>query len=163
MQISVTERWWPTTGIRAAEMLERGADLSDGERAEANAEIEARARREKSPPFVRREQMVLKKSSMRGVWIAEVVSPALGLDTHMLNAEIHHIPAGVHTDKQRHAERVLHVMTGTGYSIIEGERFRLGDRRDFNPHQDGILVPALRDGFRRPTSLSAACRGCSKT
>jgi gentisate 1,2-dioxygenase len=40
----------------------------------------------------------------------------------MLNAEIHHIPPGVHTDKMRHAERLVHVMTGTGHTIIEGER-----------------------------------------
>src|SRR5690349_18657275 len=122
MQVSITERWWPTTGIRALEKLEQGADLSDGERAEAERERAARARREASPPFVRREQMVLKKSSMRGIWVAEVVSPALGLETHMLNAEIHHIPPGVHTDKMRHAERLIHVMTGTGHTIIEGER-----------------------------------------
>ncbi|MCC6177321.1 MAG: cupin domain-containing protein [Chloroflexi bacterium] len=122
MQVSVSERWWPTTGIRALEMLERGADLSAGERAEAERERAARALREASAPFVRREQMTLAKSSHRGVWIAEVVSPALGLDTHMLNAEIHHLPPGVRTDKQRHADQLMHVLTGSGHSVIEGER-----------------------------------------
>jgi gentisate 1,2-dioxygenase len=123
MQITVTERWWPTMGIRALEKLEAGADLSAGERAEAERERAARARREKSPPFIRRDQIKLRPSSHRGVYVGEIVNPALGSETHLLAAEMHHLPPGVHTDRHRHAERVMHVMTGTGHSIIDGERY----------------------------------------
>src|SRR5688500_2842144 len=122
MQISVTERWWPTMGIRALEQLERGADLSAGQRAEGEREEAARARREGAPPVVRRDQIKLRRSSHRGVYIGEIVNPVIGLETHMLAAEIHHLPPGVHTDRHRHAERVVHVMTGSGYSIIDDER-----------------------------------------
>src|SRR4051812_30628662 len=98
MQISVTERWWPTMGIRALEKLEAGSPLSAGEQAEAERERAAKARREGSPPFVRREQVVLRPSSHRGVYLGEIVNPSLGLETHMIHAEIQHIPPGVHTD-----------------------------------------------------------------
>lgn len=123
MQVTVTERWWPTMGIRALEQLERGADMTDGERAEAERERAARARREASVPFVRRDQIKLQRSSHRGVYIGDIVTPAIGQDTHMLAAEMHHIPPKTHTDRHRHAERVMHVMTGTGYSIIDDVRY----------------------------------------
>jgi gentisate 1,2-dioxygenase len=123
MQVSITERWWPTLGIRALEQLERGADLSEGERAEAEREKAAAARRRQSPPFIRRDQIRLKRSSHRGVYIGEIVNPVLGSDSHILAAEIHHLPPGAHTDRHRHAERVVHVMTGSGYSIIDDERY----------------------------------------
>jgi gentisate 1,2-dioxygenase len=123
MQITVTERWWPTMGIRALEKLEGGSDMSAGERAEAERERAARARREQSPPFIRRDQITLRRSSHRGVYIGEIVNPSNGCETHLVHAEMHHLPPGSHTDKHRHSERVVHVMTGTGYSIIEGERY----------------------------------------
>jgi gentisate 1,2-dioxygenase len=110
-------------GIRALEQLERGGDLSRGERAEAEREREARARREASAPFIRRSQIQLQRSSHRGVYVGEIVNPALGSETHLLAAEIHHLPPGVHTDRHRHAERVMHVMSGSGYSIIDDQRY----------------------------------------
>jgi gentisate 1,2-dioxygenase len=123
MQVTVTERWWPTMGIRALEQLERGGDLSRGERAEAEREREAQARREASAPFIRRGQIQLQRSSHRGVYIGEIVNPALGSETHLLAAEIHHLPPGIRTDRHRHSERVMHVMSGSGYSIIDDERY----------------------------------------
>src|SRR3982074_2500501 len=122
MQVSITERWWPTMGVRALEQLERGGPLAAGELAEAARGRAARARRESSPPFIRRDQIQLLPSSHRGVYIGEIVNPVLGSDTHILAAEFHHLPPGVHTDRPRHAERLVHVMTGSGYSIIGDER-----------------------------------------
>lgn len=122
MQVSITERWWPTTGVRALQQLERGAPLSAGEQAEAERERAARQRREVSPPFIRREQIKLRPSSHRGVYVGEIVNPSQGSDTHILAAEIQHLAPGVHTDRHRHAERVMHVMTGSGYSVIGDER-----------------------------------------
>lgn len=110
-------------GIRAVEQMDRGADLTAGERAEAERERAAKTRREKSPPFIRRDQIKLQRSSHRGVYIGEIVNPALGSETHMISAEMYHIPPGVHTDKVRHLEQVVHVMTGTGYSIIDDQRY----------------------------------------
>src|SRR6187397_733637 len=122
MQISTTEKWWPTMGIRALELLEQGAQLTDGERAEAERERAAAARRKASPPFIKREQIKLQPSSHRGVYIGDIVTPAMGAESHILTAQIHHIPPGAHTDYHRHSERVMLVMSGSGHSIIEGER-----------------------------------------
>ena len=123
MQVSVTEKWWPTLGIRALEQRERGADLTPGEQAEAAREEANRKRREVSAPFIYRKQIQLARSSHRGVYIGDIVSPAMGVETYMLSAQIHHLPPGVHTDNHRHAERVMHVMTGYGHSIIDGKRY----------------------------------------
>ncbi|MHB8619200.1 MAG: cupin domain-containing protein [Chloroflexota bacterium] len=123
MQVSITDRWWPTEGIRAVEQLERGADLTPGERAEAERERQAQVSRHASPPFIRRDQIKLTRSSHRGVYIGDIVSPVLGVETHMLAAQFHHLPPGVHTDRHRHSERVMHVMTGSGHSIIDGQRY----------------------------------------
>lgn len=123
VRFEVTDRWWPTMGTRALDLAENGAQLSSGEKAEAERERQSRERRLASPPFVRRDQIKLDKSSHRGVYIGDIVSPDLGLATHMLSAEIQHIPPGVHTECHRHGERLVHVMTGTGYSMIDGVRY----------------------------------------
>jgi gentisate 1,2-dioxygenase len=71
---------------------------------------------------IRRSQIQLQRSSHRGVYIGEIVNPALSSESHLLAAEIQHLPPGVHTNRHRHAERVVHVMSGSGYSIIDGDR-----------------------------------------
>lgn len=121
--VTVTNRWWPTLDARALDLLEQGEQLTDAERAQAEYERAARARRLVSPPFIRRAEIALQPSSHRGVYIGSIVSPHMGLETHMLAAEMHHLPPGIHTERHRHGERLMHVMTGYGHSVIDGERY----------------------------------------
>ncbi|MDF3042571.1 MAG: Cupin 2 conserved barrel domain protein, partial [Thermomicrobiales bacterium] len=121
--ITVENRWWPTLDARALDLLEQGATLTDAERAQAEFEREARARRVASPPFIRRNDIHLQPSSHRGVFIGDIVAAHMNVETHMLAAQMQHLPPGVHTERHRHGERLMHVMTGTGHSIIDGERY----------------------------------------
>ena len=120
--VTITNRWWPTLDARALDLLDQGVQLTDAERAQAEYERAARARRIASPPFVRRDEIVLQPSSHRGVYIGTIVAAHIGLETHMLAAEMHHLPPGLHTERHRHGERLMHVMTGAGYSIIDDVR-----------------------------------------
>jgi gentisate 1,2-dioxygenase len=80
------------------------------------------ARRRKSPPIIKRGQVKLEPSSYKGVYIGHIVNAVQGSFNHMLAAEYHHMAPGTKTEPHRHSERVVHVMTGYGYSVIEGER-----------------------------------------
>ena len=90
--VTVENRWWPTLDARALDLLEQGETLTDAERAQAEFEREARARRVASPPFIRRSQIELQPSSHRGVFIGDIVAAHTGVETHMLAAQMQHLP-----------------------------------------------------------------------
>jgi gentisate 1,2-dioxygenase len=123
MEITVTDRWWPTQSERLADLAGKNVPMTDGERAEAEREKTAAERRRKSPPLMKRSTIRLQQSSHKGVHVGHIISPHLGFDTHMLAAEIHHMRPGASTEMHRHSERVVHVMTGSGYSLIDGQRY----------------------------------------
>lgn len=112
-------RWWPTLSARLAALAEGGATLSPSESYRAQEERAAAQRRAASRQFVKRSEIVLRPSSHANVWLGDVVSAAMGRESHILQCEIQHIPAGCETTRHRHGERVCFVMSGSGTMLIE--------------------------------------------
>jgi quercetin dioxygenase-like cupin family protein len=152
----VTERrgdkWWPNEGTRLREALRSGARLSSGERAAAEREVAAEERRRRSPVVVRRQDAVFEPSSYKGVHIARIVDPSLGIEVRNVQLSVHRIAPGAHTEDHRHSERVIHVLNGTGHVIIDGQR------HDWGPHdsihiQNGAWHQFFNDSPDRPAHL----------
>lgn len=57
-------RWWPSDPERPVDLYQAGAVMISAERAEADRELEARARRSATPPVLRREDVVFDRSSI---------------------------------------------------------------------------------------------------
>ncbi len=48
------------------------------------------------------------------------------MEVRNIQMEVHRLLPGVHTEEQRDAESVLHVLNGHGYSVIDGKRYEWG-------------------------------------
>lgn len=119
---------WQNHSERLAELYMAGAELSSIERAMAVEELAARERRLTSIPVVRGRDLTFEKTSWPGVEVAYVIDPHLGVEVRNFTLELHRIAPGAHTPPQRYLERVVHVLSGTGHSVLDGERF------DWGPH-----------------------------
>ncbi len=60
-------QWWPSEPERLVDLYRAGAVMSSAERAEAERELEARARPSATPPVLRREDVVFEPSSIKGL------------------------------------------------------------------------------------------------
>ena len=127
-------RWWPSEPERLVRVLEAGGTLTRAERAVAERELAARERRERTPPVIRREDVVFEPSSLTGVQIASIIAPLDDLEDRLISLEIHRLLPGAHSEARRANEAVYHVLNGRGYSLIGGQRY------DWGPH-DSLHVP----------------------
>lgn len=120
------DKWWASEGQRLVELYESGATMTNGERAAAERELAARARREKTPIVVRRESVVFEASSYKGIDIGYVVAPHLGMEVRNIQLEIHRLRPGARTEAYRNGEMVCHVLNGNGHTIIDDKQFEWG-------------------------------------
>ena len=127
-------RWWPSEPERLVQVLEAGGVMTSAERAAAERELEARRRRQLSPPVIRREDVVFEASSLKGLHIGTIIGPHLGIDVRNIGLEIHRLLPGAHTEARLGNEVVYHVLNGRGHSIVDGKRY------DWGPH-DSLHVP----------------------
>lgn len=125
-------RAWENPADRLVDLLEQGVTLTRVERAVAEAELQARERRRRSPAVVRGKDLVFEPSSWPGVEIAYVISPYLhGIEVQNFTLEMHRIAPKASTRRHRHWERVCHVLSGTGYTLFGAD----GERRvEWGPH-----------------------------
>jgi quercetin dioxygenase-like cupin family protein len=126
-------RWWPNEADRLVSLYEAGRTLSGSERAAAERELAARARRAATPPVLRRDDVVFETSSYKGIEVGSIISQHLGIEVRNISLEIYRLLPGAHTESHRHNEAVYHVLNGRGWSVIDEKRY------DWGPH-DSIHV-----------------------
>jgi quercetin dioxygenase-like cupin family protein len=79
--------------------------------------------------FLAASDAVIERSEHRGDWKVGLVDRHLGFDNRILAMYVHQMPPAAHTETHKHGEAIVYVLSGTGYSIVEGEEFewRAGD------------------------------------
>ncbi|MDP2726298.1 MAG: cupin domain-containing protein [Dehalococcoidia bacterium] len=73
--------------------------------------------------IIKRGEIRLEPSEYKGVYIGNVITPETGFFNATTNVYIHHIAPGARTPMHRHDETLLHVLSGTGYSVIGGDEY----------------------------------------
>jgi gentisate 1,2-dioxygenase len=128
------DRWWPHETWKYADLLEEGQYLTSYERFVAEREMKRREARTGMPAIIRREELVFEPTRAPGVYVGYVVAPHMNQEAPSHTVEILHLRPGARTLLVREYETVAHVLSGSGYSEIYGERLQWG------PH-DSIHVP----------------------
>ena len=94
---------------------------------------ERRAEREKnsarSRVFMKAREVVIERSEHRGDWKVGLIDRYYGFDNSVLGMYVHQMPPDSHTETHKHGEAIVYVLSGRGYSLVEGERheWRQGD------------------------------------
>ena len=133
-EASVTgERWWPHEAWKYVDLQDEGQRLTSYERWLADRERERRRRREKMASIVKRESIRFEGTRAPGVFVGYMVAPHLDTEAPSHTVEILHLRPGAATIPSRENESVYHVLSGSGHSVIYGER------HDWGPH-DSIHI-----------------------
>jgi quercetin dioxygenase-like cupin family protein len=74
-------------------------------------------------PLVARDRDIPWVSTPQDAKVKLMVASELGYATMGSNVLKAEIPVGWHTGKHRHGEESMHILEGTGYSIVAGQRF----------------------------------------
>ena len=83
---------------------------------------------------VKKDEVKLKPSPIyKGVYTGTLVGPETGCFCSTHTVDLFHIPPGVTTGVYRHDDLLLHVLNGTGYSIIDDVKYEWG-------HGDSIHI-----------------------
>ena len=98
--------------------------LATHERRAAREEVKRSAR-----VILPAAEAVIERSEHRGDWKVGLIDRYLGFDNRVLAMYVHQMPPASHTETHKHGEAIVYVLSGRGYSIVEGERFewRAGD------------------------------------
>ena len=145
-------RWWPSEPERLVRLLEAGEAMTTAERAMAERELAARERRSKTPPVLRREDVVFEPSSFKGLEIATIIGPHRGIEVRNIGLDVHRLLPGAHTEARKALEAVYHVLNGTGYSIIGGKRYDWGPHDTFHV-QMGVWYQHFNPDPTQPAHL----------
>ncbi|MDP2727595.1 MAG: cupin domain-containing protein [Dehalococcoidia bacterium] len=73
--------------------------------------------------IIKRGEIRLEPSDHKGVYIGNVITPEMGFFNATTSVYIHHIAPGTRTEMHRHDDTLLHVLSGTGYSVIGGDEY----------------------------------------
>src|SRR3990172_7836311 len=75
------------------------------------------------PVLMKLRDVKLKPCSNGGVFVGTIIGPATGFNTLLTTLDLHHIPPGGNSAAHRHDDTLLHLLTGRGYSVIDGVRY----------------------------------------
>lgn len=79
--------------------------------------------------FITADETTIERSEHKGDWKVGLIDKHLGFDNAALGMYVHQMPPDSHTETHKHGEAIVYVLSGEGYSLVEGERFdwRAGD------------------------------------
>jgi quercetin dioxygenase-like cupin family protein len=100
--------------------------------------VEERERlRREARVILRADEAVIERSEHRGDWKVGLVDRYLGFDNRILAMYVHQMPPASHTETHKHGEAIVYVLSGRGYSIVDGARFewQAGDCIHVHPGQ----------------------------
>jgi gentisate 1,2-dioxygenase len=72
--------------------------------------------------ILRASDAVIERSEHKGDWKVSLISNFLGFDNKTIGMAIHQLPPDCHTETHKHGQATIFVLSGRGYSIVEGER-----------------------------------------
>ena len=72
---------------------------------------------------MKHREIRLKPSSFKGFYIGRIIAPETGFFNATTTLDLFHLPPDGITVPYRQDEILLHVLSGSGYSIIDGERY----------------------------------------
>jgi quercetin dioxygenase-like cupin family protein len=75
-----------------------------------------------APSIMRASDVVIERSEHKGDYRAALIEPAVGFASRMLAMYVQQLPPGCHTETHRHGEAIVYVLSGSGYSIVDGVR-----------------------------------------
>ncbi len=99
----------------------------------------------------------LEPSSHKGVFVGKMIAPVNGFNHAMLSLDLHHMPPGLHTGLHRHDETLLHVLSGSGYSIIDNVRY------EWEPGDSIHIKPGVWHQHWNTSSAAANMLACKPT
>lgn len=73
--------------------------------------------------MLKAEEAVIQRSEHKGDWKVGLIDEYLGFDNRILAMYVHQMPPASHTETHKHGEAIVYVLSGRGYSIVEGERY----------------------------------------
>jgi len=68
-------------------------------------------------------EAVIERSQHKGDWKVGLADKYLGFANRTFGMYIHQMPPAAHTETHKHGEAIVYVLSGHGYSIVEGQRF----------------------------------------
>jgi len=139
------DRWWPHETWKYVDLQDEGQHLTSYERWLAERERERRRRREKMSSVVRREAIRFEPTRAPGVFVGYMVAPHMDTEAPSHTVEILHLRPGAATIPARENESVYHVLSGSGHSMIYGERHDWG-RHDSIHVQEGAWYQHVNSG-----------------
>lgn len=71
---------------------------------------------------LRADEAVIERSEHQGDWKVTLVDRFLGFENRILGMYIHQLPPACHTETHKHGQATIYVLSGRGYSIVDGER-----------------------------------------
>ncbi len=145
-------RWWPSEPDRLVQVLESGGVMTSAERAMAERELAARERRALTPPVLRREDVVFEQSSLKGLQIATIIGQHRGIEVRAIGLDVYRLLPGAHTEARRWVEAVYHVLSGSGYAIIDGQRYDW-EKHDTFHVQTGVWFQLFNKEPDKPAHL----------
>ena len=79
--------------------------------------------------LLKASEAVIERSEHKGDWKVGLIDEYLGFDNRILAMYIHQMPPNAFTETHKHGEAIVYVLSGRGYTIVEGERYdwRSGD------------------------------------
>jgi uncharacterized cupin superfamily protein len=123
----MTQQWRPVTRFERLDFYSQWREASDrNEVAVSNA------------PVVARGRDITWIETPNDYELGMLIGEAVGFPTQGTNLCKARIPAGHHTGRQRHGEEAIHVLTGTGFIVVDGRRY------DFRPGTT-IHVPFMSE------------------
>lgn len=136
--------------------------MSDLQMATHERNAEREKKRREARVILKSDEAVIQRSEHKGDWKVGLIDEYLGFDNRILAMYVHQMPPASHTETHKHGEAIVYVLSGRGYSIVEGERFewKAGDcifvqpgiwHQHFNSDPDkvsqhlAIYIAPLRD------------------
>jgi gentisate 1,2-dioxygenase len=83
----------------------------------------------KTKKIMRANEAVIQRSHHKGDWKVGLIDTFVGFSNKMLGIYVHQLPPACHTETHKHGWVTVFVLSGSGYSIVDGERWdwRAGD------------------------------------
>lgn len=76
--------------------------------------------------IMRAEDVKIERSVHKGDWRAALVDEAVGFQNRLLGMYVQQLPPECHTETHKHGEAIVYVLSGHGYSIVDGVRHDWG-------------------------------------
>ena len=68
-------------------------------------------------------EAVIQRSEHKGDWKVGLVDRFVGFNNRIMSMYVHQLPPSCHTETHKHGWATVFVLSGAGYSIVDGERY----------------------------------------